>query len=129
METTPSPTTRPNRRRWPSLRKASPIILGFRRLPVFLSLFVGYAYTAIILNDLKQDTTSITNAGFAILATLATLSFGCARAVEDAAGDRFAYAGERCFHAALMVIMASLLKYVAIAVCALGPSTIPRLVS
>jgi len=88
----------------------------FAKLTVLMVLVVGYTFTLVILRDLQQDTTPITNAAFVALATLAGLSFGCARAVEESARDRFAYAGERFLHSAVMVLMASLLKYAVIAV-------------
>jgi hypothetical protein len=89
---------------------------GFAKVTVLMVLIVGFLFTLVILRDVRQDTTPITNAAFAALASLAALSFGCARAVEETARDRFAYAGERALHSALMVLMASILKYAVIAV-------------
>ncbi len=62
---------------------------------------------------MSLETTIITNAAFAILATLAALSFSCSRALLDSNEDkdRFSYAGERFFHSSLLLISASLIKY------------------
>jgi hypothetical protein len=85
----------------------------FTRISVLLVFFVGLYWTYVVFASLKEDTTTITNAAFAVAATLAALSFSCARAVTDSveASDRFTYAGERFLHGAVMLLCASLLKY------------------
>lgn len=73
---------------------------------------------------MSQDTTNITNTAFGILAGLSALSLSVARAVEstDSHRDRFLYAGERFFHAALLVLVASLLKYVLLSLVVAPPT-------
>lgn len=85
----------------------------FTRVSVFFVFVVGLYWTYTVFANLKEDTITITNAAFAVTATLAALSFSCARAINDSndASDRFAYAGERFLHGAIMSISASLLKY------------------
>ncbi len=62
--------------------------------------------------NFRDDTTNITNAGFAIMATLSALSFSWARVVEsDELKDRLMFAGERLLHGTLLVLVASILKY------------------
>ena len=95
-------------------------VVGFifiRLLPLIVYLIAVY-YSYILVRDMAQDTTSITNAAFAILATLAALSFSCSRALMDSDEDkdRFSYAGERFFHASLLLMSASLIKYLVLSV-------------
>lgn len=82
---------------------------------ILILLVVGLYFTSTMLNDLRRDTTSITNAAFAILASLAALSFSWSRAISAGdvgdCRDRACYAGERLFHAAILMLVASLLKY------------------
>jgi hypothetical protein len=85
---------------------------GVIGLPSLLIFLVGLAVVTFMLQDIKRDTTGITNTAFAIVGSLAALSFSCARAVsEEDASDRILYAGERFFHAGVLLIMASVLKY------------------
>lgn len=92
-------------------------------VPVLLWL-IGLYYTFRVFMDMLKDTTPITNTAFGILVALGALSFSAARAVEpsDPDRDRFAYAGERFFHAAILLLSASLLKYVTLS---LGLVTTP----
>jgi hypothetical protein len=88
----------------------------FMRLPVLLVLLCGLYWTYVLFGNLKEDTTPITNAAFAAIATLAALAFSCSRAVTDPhesheSADRFEYAGERFLHGAVLVLVASVLKY------------------
>lgn len=94
------------------------IYFMFTRLSVLLVLVIGLYWTYALFANLKEDTTAITNAAFAVVATLAALAFSCARAVRDSdeAADRFEYAGERFFHGAVLLIFASVLKYAYISV-------------
>lgn len=83
------------------------------RVPILLLLFIGLYWTIFLFSNLKEDTTIITNAAFAITATLAALSFSCARAITDSEkiSDEVTYSGERFFHSAIILLTASLLKY------------------
>ena len=85
----------------------------FTRVSVLLVFIVGFYWTYVVFANLKEDTTTITNVAFGAVATLAALAFSCARAIKDSdqASDRFAYAGERFLHGAILLMSASLLKY------------------
>jgi hypothetical protein len=85
----------------------------FRRFIVLLVGAIGYYYNFVLFTDLTKDTTSITNTAFVIMASISSLSFSCARAIEGppAHKDRFAYVGERFFHSSVMVLCASIIKY------------------
>jgi hypothetical protein len=84
-------------------------------LPPLLFVCVGIYYVFTLLISLSKDTTDITNASFAILATFASLSFSCSRAIEGSEDkDKLAYAGERFFHSSVLCLIASVLKYVSL---------------
>lgn len=80
---------------------------------VVLVFFIGVLYVVSLSQNYRNDTTQVTNAAFAITATLASLCFACARSLEndDKDRDRFTYSGERFLHASILLITASLLKY------------------
>ena len=102
------------RQLWNVLAKC--IGFTFIHLPGILLMLVGTYFTFEILSKLSEDTTVITNFSFGISATISALSFSCARSIEGASEDksRFAYAGERFLHAAIMLLTASALKYATI---------------
>ena len=82
------------------------------RAPVTIIGIVGFVYAFLLMVRFKEDTTLITNTAFAIIATLAALSFSFARVIEtDELKDRVMFAGERLLHGAILVIVASILKY------------------
>lgn len=83
-----------------------------RGSPVLI-LAVGMYYCYTLFYNVSKDTTAITNVAFAIVASLAALSFSCARAIEKSPEDkdRFTYAGERYMHAAILLLIASVIKY------------------
>ena len=82
------------------------------RSPVFLLGFLGYAYAIQLVFNYREDTTNTTNAAFAIMASLSALSFSFARAIEPLElRNRLTFAGERLLHGAVLVLVASLLKY------------------
>jgi hypothetical protein len=85
----------------------------FTRVSVLLVFAVGLYFSFRLLCNLCEDTTPITNIAFAITASISALSFACARAIKgpNSDKDRFVYAGERYFHAGIMLICASILKY------------------
>ena len=91
------------------------VFFAFARLPPLGALVIGWYYTLRVFWNLREDSTNASNLALAMLGTFAALSFSCARAVEPEARDRFAYAGERLLHGALMLAMASLFKYVILA--------------
>ena len=89
------------------------VYLTFIHGSPLLVYVIGVYYTYTLFRYIEKDTTSITNAAFAIVASMAALSFSCARAIEKASGekDRFVYAGERYFHASVLLLVASIIKY------------------
>lgn len=80
---------------------------------VVLLYFFGLYYLVGVVFPHDEPSQQIPNAGFAILAMLAALSFSCSRALRQDSEDkdRFTYAGERLFHAAVFFITVSLLNY------------------
>jgi hypothetical protein len=92
------------------------VFLLFTRGVLLTVDLVGLLFGLRVLRDLTADTTAITNIAFGMSASLAALSFSCARAIgdSDAHRDRFAYAGERFFHASLLLLLGSALKYAAL---------------
>ena len=91
------------------LRKATFWLIG-RFLPLLVGAVAMFFFAALIV-ELDQDTTQITNAAFAAVATLAALCLSAARAAEGSATRRYARAGEGFLFAALLVILASVLRY------------------
>jgi len=85
------------------------------RISVFLT---GCLFTSILLFDYDKDTTAFSNGAFAILASLAALSFSFARCIDSKTEerDRVLFAGERFFQGALFMINASILKFALIAI-------------
>jgi hypothetical protein len=90
----------------------------FSRGSVVLVLAAGVYLTPKFLYDPSRDTTMLTNSGFAILASMAGLAFSWSRAIQSPGAeglrDRVCFAGERFLHAAILMILASTLKYAAI---------------
>lgn len=98
------------------MRLAHAVHFIYFHLSVTAAVVVGFYFTFVMFTNYAKDTTAITNAAFAIAASIAGLSFSCARAIEGSHGsqgtkDRYTYAGERCFHAAVLWLVASVLKY------------------
>lgn len=88
------------------------IIQFVYKAPVAIIGIIGVVYAFHIIFQYKEDTTLITNTAFAIIATLAALAFSFARVIEtDKLKDRVMFAGERLLHGAILVIVASILKY------------------
>lgn len=85
----------------------------FQKGPVILFLLGGLYYVNVMILDRTKDTTLIGSTAFALISVLASLSFGCARAIDDDNGvrDRFIYAGERFFHGSLLIFLATVFKY------------------
>src|SRR5438067_11110161 len=82
------------------------------KMPIAVIGLLGGVYAILLIVRFKEDTTSITNGTFAIMATLAALSFSFARVVEtEAVRDRLMFAGGRLLHGALLVLVASIIKY------------------
>jgi len=96
---------------------SSSVYFFFSKVVILIVFFVGLYFTSKLFIGLFQDTTTITNIAFGIIATLSALCFSCSRAIlnshEDK--DKFTFAGERFFHVAVLLIIASILKYGSIA--------------
>jgi hypothetical protein len=97
-------------------------LLAFRKGPVLIALLIGVFYCTVVLAKLNHDTTSVTNAAFAVTAVLCglCLRMSSTLASEDPAKDRFRYAGERFLHSSLLLILASVVKYAASIVGSVG---------
>jgi len=81
---------------------------------------VGFVYATNLFFNYRSDTTNVTNAAFVIMASLAALGFSFARVVEsEELRNRITFAGERLLHGAILVLVASMLKYVMISFFAL----------
>src|SRR5262245_57394780 len=91
------------------LRRATFWFIG-RFLPLLAGALAIFFFAALIVN-LDQDTTPITNATFAAVATLAALCLSAARGAQGYASTRYARAGEGFLLAALLVLLASVLRY------------------
>jgi len=88
------------------------IVQFFYRAPVAIIGIIGFVFAMQIIFRFREDTTLITNTAFLIIATLAALSFSFARVIEsEQLRDRVMFAGERLLHGAVMVVVASVLKY------------------
>ena len=82
------------------------------KAPVAVVGLLGVVYGIFLVDRFNENTTAITNAAFAIMATFAALSFSFARVIEsETLRDRVMYAGERLLHGALLVLVTSVLKY------------------
>jgi L-cystine uptake protein TcyP (sodium:dicarboxylate symporter family) len=88
------------------------------KLTMVIILFIGLFYTIHLFCNTSKDTTPITNVAFGIVASLAALSFSCSRAISDSNEDKelFQFAGEKFFHAGIMLITASIIKYAILAI-------------
>ena len=84
-----------------------------KRGAVLLVALVGGIYNIKLFQNVTQDTTSITNVAFGIVASLSALSFACSRTIEGPPEHKslFPFAGERFLHSAILLIIASILKY------------------
>ena len=80
---------------------------------IFLLYLVSLYFTYKLFAGVFKDTTAITNVYFGVVAALSGLSFSCSRAITDSDNDKdmFAFAGERLFHSAILLLTASALKY------------------
>lgn len=95
---------------WDWFGEVAAFIVG--RLLVGLLFLVGIWLSARVFVGWSEDSTRYTNSLFGIAAVLGALSFSWARCIqEEKEKDRLTYAGERFFHAAVLLIMASVLKY------------------
>lgn len=87
------------------------IIRFLYKAPVAVVGLLGAMYAVVLVLRFEEDTSIITNAAFAVMATLAALCFSFARAAEEILRDRITFAGERFLHGAILVIVVSIIKY------------------
>ncbi len=82
-------------------------------LPPSLTLIVGLYFSIHLFQNFSKDTTAITNGAFLMLGSLSGLALSCAKAVDTPLRDKneFVLAGERLLHAAVVTLIASILKY------------------
>lgn len=92
-------------------------LILIRLISIRLSqLLVGVCciyFTIIKFANFGEDTTELSNSFFVLLATLAALSFSYAKiqGQDVAVHMNLDVAGARCFHGAVLLILASVLKY------------------
>jgi hypothetical protein len=81
------------------------------------TLAVASVFVYHLASSIRRDTTPVTNGAFLITATLAALSFAWAQALvaDDKDRPRVVFAGERFLHASVLLVIASILKYAALA--------------
>ncbi len=92
------------------MRNTIRIIVGIFLVFIFLS---GALFILMTFGNPSFDTTSITNAGFAVFAGCASVCFSWARNTEDAkAAGKIKLSGERFFFSSLCFVVASLLKFI-----------------
>ena len=87
-----------------------------RYLAPTVVIVIGFIFVGAMVFNMEKDTTNISNAGFVIAATLAALSFSYSRALVAAWDKAGALsAGEAFLLSSLCLVMASILKYGALA--------------
>ena len=88
------------------------------KISALVTFSVGLYFTIIMFVNFRKDTTILSNGAFIILALLASLCFSCARCFERDINikDKFTSGGEKCFHGAIMLLLASVLKYALISI-------------
>lgn len=96
----------------------------FSILALLLAHLLAFYYTIVLIARVSEDTTAITNVAFGILAILAALSFLCAMAVRESeeVKARFAFVGERYFHAGTLMLLASISKYASLSIQYISPA-------
>lgn len=93
-----------------TLRNIARIVVGVFLVFIFLS---GGLFILMTFGNPSFDTTSITNAGFAVFAGCASVCFSWARNTEDTrAAGKIKLSGERFFFSSLCFVVASLLKFI-----------------
>lgn len=89
------------------ISKASPIIVHG----------IGFYYTLYLFWRINEDTTSISNVCFGFTAIMTGLSLRMASTLENKEKrEKYIYCGERFFHAAFLLLSASLIKYTTLSI-------------
>lgn len=83
--------------------------------PSFFASAAGFYFVTSSLCNLEKDSTSFTNFGFGICASLAALSFTLSQAIQVSKdkkpADDALFAGERFLHSSILLLVASIIKY------------------
>ncbi|HBL75987.1 MAG: hypothetical protein A2W90_11260 [Bacteroidetes bacterium GWF2_42_66] len=84
-------------------------------LPNFFFSILGASIVIYGFKNIEEDTTNLTNYGFAILAAISSVCFSWTRGLDSTKEplmiDRIAKAGEGSLHCAIIFLLASALKY------------------
>lgn len=92
------------------MRKTAKIFTGILLVVIFLS---GALVLLLTFGNPSFDSTSITNAGFAIFAGCASVCFSWARNFEEKSiSNKIRLCGERFFFTSLCFVVASLFKFI-----------------
>jgi hypothetical protein len=92
-------------------RKRLRVVQFYFKAPIAIVGILGCAYAIFLIVRFEEDTTPITSAAFAFMATLTALTFSFARVIETGAlRDRLTFAGERLLHGAVLVLVAAILR-------------------
>ncbi len=85
----------------------------YSKWSLVLLFFIGFFFSYQMFTNYKNDTSAVTNTSFVMLASMCSLSFAAARAIDGEENVRkdYVYAGERCLHGALLMLFSSALKY------------------
>ncbi len=96
-------------------------------LPNFFFGILGASIVIYGFKNIKEDTTNLTNYGFAILAGISSICFSWTRGLdkekEPLMIDRISQAGEGSLHGAIIFLLASALKYSSIHLDFIIPKT------
>ena len=82
-------------------------------MPISVAALIGLYFAFTLLINQNENTISITNYAFAIVAVLSNISFSYARCVDDNKEMRaqLQYCGEKFLNSAIQFLIASIVKY------------------
>jgi hypothetical protein len=84
------------------------------KAPVILAIFCAGPLGVLLFIDIENDSNSLFNAVFSVMLGLSAMCFSFSGAQKDIyIADRLLFAGERLLHGAILVIVTSLVKYLA----------------
>lgn len=83
-----------------------------RYAPVVIVGIIGTLYSALLFSDFATDTSAITNVAFGAAAALSAICFSAVPTVDEESDRRdFHRSADMFLHAALLVLVAGLIKY------------------
>ena len=90
-----------------------PLIVNIAyKAPVVIAMFFVGLYGMYTYIDYNENSIHLTNAAFAVTASLAALSFTYAGTkAAKSISDRLIFAGEKLLHGAILLIVTSVIKY------------------